>query len=526
MAGMDKLFGPLTRRKILKLMGYSAAWARTRGAFADASSLPLTPGPFQAKRSSLDAYRVPEWFADAKFGIWSHWGPQSGVEDGDWFARNMYMQGSPQYEYHLKTYGHPSRTGYKDLVPLFKGEKWDPEHLMDLYKKAGARYFVSMGVHHDNYDMWNSKYQPRWNAAAIGPKRDIVGEYKQAARKRGLRFGVSEHLSNSFDWLAVAHLSDSKGPLAGVPYDGTDPKFADLYHDYSKMPADFAKTAKAMGRVAPDSWKLEYFNRIKDLIDQHQPDLLYTDGGIPFDEYGLATVAEVYNVSASLHGGNVEAVYCSKEAGDCSVGTCIVDHERGVSDAISQVPWQTDTCIGDWHYKRGIQYKTPKKVIDLLVDIVSKNGNLLLNFPLPNSGELDAEEKQVLDGITAWMAVNSEGIYSTRPWKINGVGPSTSVVIPKTGFNEGKQPPLTAEDVRFTTKGKSLYAFVMGAPSKELLIEPLGSHSAQEPGKIEDVRLLGHDEKLSWKQEKEGLKVRVPAVSSSDIGITLKVTLA
>src|ERR1700749_962953 len=196
-----------TRRDTIKLLGYSAAWARTRGAFAQAATLPITSGPFKATRGSLDAYVVPECVRDAKVGIWSHWGPQSGVEDGDWFARNMYMQGSPQYEYHLKTYGHPSTTGYKDLVPLFKGEKWDPEHLMDLYQKAGAKYFVSMGVHHDNYDMWNSKYQPRWNSVAIGPQRDIVGGWKEAARKRGLRFGVSEHLSNSFDWFATSHLS-------------------------------------------------------------------------------------------------------------------------------------------------------------------------------------------------------------------------------------------------------------------------------------------------------------------------------
>jgi alpha-L-fucosidase len=281
-----------------------------------------------------------------------------------------------------------------------------------------------------------------------------------------------------------------------------------------------------MGRVAPDDWKLEYFNRIKDLIDQHQPDLLYTDGGIPFEEYGLATVAEVYNVSAGLHQGKVEAVYCSKVAGDCAVGTCIVDHERGVSDVISDNPWQTDTCIGVWHYKRGQEYKTPKKVIDLLVDIVSKNGNLLLNFPLPNSGELDAEEMKVLAGITGWMAVNSEGIYGSRPWKIYGAGPATEVAVPQTGFNESKQPGLTAQDVRFTTKGKFLYAYVMGTPAGELLIPPLATNSPQDPGKILNVQLLGYQDKLHWKQDKEGLKVRVPAASMSDIGVTFKVTLA
>jgi alpha-L-fucosidase len=515
-----------TRRDTIKLLGYAAAWAQTRGAFGQAATLPITSGPFKGTRAALDAYTVPDWFRDAKFGIWSHWGPQSGVEAGDWFARNMYIQGTPQYEYHLKTYGHPSKTGYKDLIPLFKGDKWDPDHLMDLYVKAGAKYFVSMGVHHDNYDMWNSKYQPRWNATAVGPMRDIVGLYKQAARKRGLRFGVSEHLSNSFDWLAPAHTSDTKGTLAGVSYDGTNPYYADLYHSYTLMPHDFAQTAKAMGRVAPDEWKLQYFNRIKDLIDQHQPDLLYTDGGIPFEEYGLATVAEVYNVSAAQHNGKVEAVYCSKVAGDCSVGTCIVDHERGVSDAISTAPWQTDTCIGDWHYKRGQVYKTPKKVIDLLVDIVSKNGNLLLNFPLPNSGELDAEEMKVLEGITAWMKVNSEGIYGSRPWKVYGAGPSTEAVVPQTGFNESKQPGLTAEDVRFTTKGKFLYAYVMGTPAGDYVIPSLATNSPQEPGKILDVQLLGYHDKLRWKQDKQGLQVRMPAANLSDIGVTFKVTLA
>jgi alpha-L-fucosidase len=515
-----------TRRDTLKLLGYSAAWAGTRGAFGQTADLSITPGPFKASRGSLDAYRVPDWFRDAKFGIWSHWGPQSGVEDGDWYARNMYIQGSPQYDYHVKTYGHPSKVGFKDLIPLFKGSKWDPERLMELYSKAGARYFVSMGVHHDNFDMWNSKYQPRWNATATGPMRDIVGLYKEAARERDLRFGVSEHLSNSFDWFAPSHTSDTSGPLAGVSYDGVDPKFADLYHSYADMPADFAKTAKAMGRVAPDVWKQQYFNRIKDLIDQHQPDLLYTDGGIPFEEYGLSTVAEVYNVSASQHQGKVDAVYCSKEASDCEIGTCLLDHERGVADAISDVPWQTDTCIGDWHYKRAQVYKTPKKVIDMLVDIVSKNGNLLLNFPLPNSGELDADEMQVLQGITRWMDVNSEGIHGSRPWKIYGVGPSTEMTVDQTGFNENKQPDLTAQDVRFTTKGKVLYAFVMGIPVGEFVIKPLGTNSPQQPAKILDVQLLGYRDKLRWKQDHQGLKIRIPPAHMSDIAITFKVMMA
>jgi alpha-L-fucosidase len=515
----------MNRRQALALLATAAP--ALRSAYSQQPQLDLTPGPFQGTPSSLQAYRFPAWFADAKFGIWAHWGPQSGVEAGDWYARNMYMQGSPQYNYHVETYGHPSKIGYKDLVPTFKAARWDPEHLMDLYAKAGAKYFFSMGVHHDNYDMWNSKHQPRWNAAATGPKRDIVGLWAAAARKRNLRFGVSEHLSNSYDWLAVSHLSDKTGPMAGVPYDGTNSAFADLYHDFNGQPADFAATAKAMGRDAPTRWKLEYFRRIKDLIDQHQPDLLYTDGGIPFDEYGFSLVAEVYNVSAAKH-GKVESVYFSKQGDQCKIGTCALDRERGVLDGIAPTPWQTDTCIGDWHYKRGVAYKSPKKVIDLLVDIVSKNGNLLLNFPLPNSGELDFAEREILEGITQWMAINSEGIYATRPWKIFGEGPSTKVVIAANGKefdpNEGKKPDLTAQDIRFTTKGPILYAFVQGWPEGPAIITSLGTNSPQNPPKITGASLLGHTDNLKFTQDATGLRVTLPPTPTptSNIGITLK----
>jgi alpha-L-fucosidase len=520
----------LTRRQALVLL--ATATPALKSAFAQKTQLQLTTGPFRGTPASLQSYRFPDWFNDAKFGIWAHWGPQSAIEYGDWYARNMYIQGTDQYTYHVETYGHPSKIGYKNLVPQFKAARWDPDHLMDLYVKAGAKYFFSMGVHHDNYDMWNSMHQPRWNAVATGPKRDIVGAWAAAARKRNLRFGVSEHLSNSYDWLAPAHTSDKTGPLAGVSYDGTDPAFADLYHDYVGQPPDFAKNAEAMGRVAPDSWKLQYFRRIKDLIDQHQPDLLYTDGGIPFDEYGYSTVAEVYNVSAARHNGKVESIYFSKQANQCAVGTCALDRERGVLDGISPTPWQTDTCIGDWHYKRGITYKTAKKVIDLLVDIVSKNGNLLLNFPLPNSGELDFAEREILADITAWMTINSEAIYATRPWKIYGEGPSTKVVIRPNGKefdpNESKKPDLTSSDIRFTTKSTAIYAFIQGWPEDAIQIQSFGTLSPQNPPKITGVTMLGHDQTLKFIQEAGALKVIVPTgrPATADIGITLKLTTA
>jgi len=522
-----------TRRQALRMMGSVAPAMAMQGSLgrilAQAQNgIDLTPGKYTASRPSLKAYTIPDWFADAKFGIWSHWGPQSAVGDGDWYARNMYIQGSPQNLYHVKRFGPPSKFGYKDCIPLFTADRWDPEHLMDLYAKAGAKYFFSMGVHHDNFDLWNSKYQPRWNSVAMGPKKDVVGLWSAAARKRGLRFGVSEHLSNSFDWFAPSHLSDSTGPLAGVPYDGANPAYADLYHSYASMPADFARTAQAMGRVAPERWKLEYFHRIKDLVDSYQPDLLYTDGGMEFGGFGLATVAELYNVGPIDQHGNSEAVYTSKTKADCDSGICVLDHERGVADNISPAPWQTDTCIGQWHYKLGQTYKTPKKVIDLLVDIVSKNGNLLLNFPLPASGELDAEEMRVLEGITSWMSVNGEGIFHTRPWKINGEGPAMTVKIAQQNFNESKQPDLGAQDVRFTSKGKSMFAFLQGWPQEEVVIRSLALDGPQQPGKAMAVRMLGRDENLKFTHEATGLRLMLPGAkpATADLGIALKINFA
>jgi len=540
----------LSRRQTLQLLASAAPALALRKAFSQTQTgqspatppLAITPGPFTNTRASLRAYTTPDWFADAKFGIWAHWGPQSAIGDGDWYARLMYMEGTDQYNYHVKRFGPQSKVGYKDLVHLFTADQWDPEHLMDLYQKAGAKYFFSMGVHHDGYDLWNSKYQPRWNSVSSGPRKDVVGLWAAAARKRGLRFGVSEHLSNAFDWFAPSHLADTKGPYAGVPYDGQNPAFADLYHDYSGMPANFAKTIlpDPMGRTAPDWWKLQYFNRVKDLLDQHQPDLLYTDGGIAFDEYGLATVAELYNVGPTSYQGKSEAIYFSKTPTDCPDSTsCVIDHERSVLNQIDPNPWQTDTCIGEWHYKLGATYKTPKKVIDLLVDIVSKNGNLLLNIPLPASGLPDPEELRILEAITQWTSINGEAIYATRPWKIHGEGPSTKVVIhtdpTKFDPNEGKQPDLTYQDIRFTTKGKTLYALVPGWPptqsgnAAELVIQSLATNSPQDPGKPLDIRLLGrYDEPLRFTQDTTGLRVTLPSIPTpaSNLAFALRIRFA
>jgi alpha-L-fucosidase len=508
----------ISRRSALGLLAAAPAILTTRKALAQ--DMPaIAKGPFDGTAESLKQFEVPQWFRDAKFGMWAHWGPQSAAEDGDWYARNIYIQDSPQYKYHVATYGHPSKFGHKDVCQLWKGDQFDPDHLISLYKKAGARYFMSMGVHHDNFDLWNSKYQPRWNAVATGPKKDVVGMWRKAAQKAGLKFAVSEHLSNSYNWLAVSHGADKTGPNAGVPYDGTDPQYSDLYHPF---PKDQPIPTQAMSRVAPDSWKRLYFQRIQDLIDNYQPDLLYTDGGIPFGEWGYRLVSHYYNVIARAHGGKVEGIYTSKTRQDCDAGTCILDIERGVANDILPQPWQTDTCIGSWHYKRDQKYKTPKTVVDLLCDIVSRNGNLMLNVPLPNSGMPDAGELKVVEGITSWMAVNSEGIYGTRPWKVSGnIAPPAPTQ--QQGFNERNRRDLTASDVRFTTRNGSLYAFVMGWPEKEAAIPTLALGGKLAVGKIRNVELLGHKGKVKFTQDETALKVELPPEKPSDYAVTFKI---
>jgi len=514
----------ITRRRALQLLGGAVPAVHAGNTFQGpaTSQAQISRGSFAPTTKSLSTYQVPDWFRDAKFGIWAHWGPQSSVEAGDWYARNMYIQSEPQYAYHIAHYGHPSKFGYKDLLPLWHGEKFDPHYLINLYKKAGAKYFMSMGVHHDNFDLWNSRHNP-WNAVNIGIKKDVVGLWAKAARESDLKFAVSDHLWISYKWFAVSHLSDSSGSLAGTPYDGADLKYASLYHriddpNVLKIKLDWNEES------IPPSFKEHWFHRIKDLIDNYQPDLLYCDGHLPFEDWGLSLLAHLYNSSAACHGGKVEAVYTSKRREDSDAGLCVLDRERGVQEDIWPRPWQTDTCIGEWHYKRGIIYKTPKTVIDLLVDIVSKNGNLMLNFPLPNSGMLDERELAILSGITDWMVVNGEAIYGTRPWKISGQAGPLAPESKEVSFNEDKRRALTSADIRFTKKGETLYAFVMGWPEKRVVIPQLSVNSQHAPGKIENVALLGHQGKLQVSRDTSGLQIDLPETKPCDHAIAFRIS--
>jgi alpha-L-fucosidase len=506
----------MNRRELLQSMGGAcSALALSRFALAQ-----LKNGEFTATKQSLQGYEIPDWFRDAKFGIWACWGPESVPMQGDWYARNLYIQGSSQNKFHVDHYGHPSKFGFKDVIPLWKAEKWEPDHLMGLYKKAGAKYFCSIAMHHDNFDCWDSKFQ-HWNSVNMGPRRDVAGEWQKAAHKHGLRYGMTEHLAPSWWFYSVNKGSDKSGPMAGVPYDGTDPAFADLYWSGNEKPS-----FQYYGADVPLAYKLNWFNRIKDMVDRYHPDLLYSDSPLPYpEEAGQRLLAHYYNDNIRQHGGRLEAVYNCKQDPE---GCWVQDLERGVMDGIKPRAWQTDTCVGNWYYKTDIKYKSSRVAIQMLCDIVSKNGNLLLNFPPRPDGTLDEQELAILADLAGWMEVNSEGIHATRPWKIYGEGPSTQVAIKSGAFNEDKRGDFTAQDVRFTTKGSTLYAFVMGWPEKEALVRALKENGPQNPGKIHHVKLLGYGGAVKWKQDESGLRVEIPSDIGkfSDIGVTLKVELA
>jgi len=473
-------------------------------------SLPIAPGIYQGTMDSLTNYTCPQWFRDAKFGIWAHWGPQAVPMEGDWYARKMYQQGTPDYNDHLARYGHPSTNGWKDIIPLWKAEKWDPDRLMILYKAAGAKYFVSMGSHHDDFFLWNSPLH-QWNAVNYGPHRDVVGDWQKAAQKQGLYFGVSEHLGASFTWFQDAHKSDKTGPLAGVPYDGANSNYWDLYH----FPADPGDTG---WYSTNPRWQQQWYNEIKQLVDDYHPDLLYSDGGVAFgNEVGLSQIANLYNDSASRHQGHSQAVYNCKQV---SGGRWVQDYERGVNGGINPDPWQTDTSIGDWFYNRHWKYQPLSWTVHMLVDITSKNGNLLLNVVLRPDGSLDPEVETMLHQLADWNALNGEAIYGTRPWLLYGEG---EVQAAGGAFKENFT--YTAKDIRFTTKGATLYAIALGWPAENrLTLRTLAKPADATVNQIQRVDLLGHSGALKFTQTADGLTVELPGEKLSDLTCTLKIT--
>lgn len=512
----------------------------------------LAPGIFQPTWESLKQYKSPDWFRDAKFGIWATWTAQCVPEQGDWYARNMYIQGEPQNNYHVEHYGPPSKFGFMEINHLWKAEAWDPEALMQLYVKAGARYFVSLANHHDNFDNYDSTHH-KWNSVRVGPKKDIVGIWARTARKHGLRFGVTNHSAHAWHWFQTAYGYDPEGPLAGIPYDGftkkeqgkgkwwdgLDPQ--DLYVGATMpMPPGIKTTQEARDwhnkhdriwdenppAARPDfvdSW----FLRCQELLDKYTPDLLYFDDTeLPLGQAGLDIAAHFYNSNMKNHGGRLEAVLNSKGLKPDRVGTMVLDIERGRADRILPAAWQTDTCIGDWHYRRSLfenhRYKSAETVIHMLVDIVSKNGNLLLNIPLRGSGAIDDDERKVLDGLASWMPANGEAIFGTRPFTVFGEGAPD--VHGSANFNEQSARPYTAADIRFTTKGDALYAIALGWPADgKLTIQTLASGSQHYPKELGRVELLGAPGALPFTRGEQGLVVTLPAEKPNAYACALKI---
>ena len=500
---------------------------------------PVGDGSFEATVESLSAWECPDWFRDAKFGIWAHWGPQCQPEDGDWYARQMYMEGSQQYRYNIDAKDHPSKFGFKDWIHEWKAENWDPDALIKLYKETGARYFMTLANHHDNFDLYDSKYQS-WNSVALGPEKDIVGGWAAACRKYGLRLGVSVHAAHAWCWYETSRGADTKGPLAGVPYDGWltkedgkgtwwegfDPQ--ELYEQSHPLSANNRSWDWEEDRVTtPDqAYCDKIYNRTVQLIDDYDPDMVYFDDTYlplwPVSDAGLKILAHGYNRRSDL-------VFTGKVLTPWQKETLLWDVERGAPDAIQDLPWQTCTCIGEWHYNKHVyyedRYKSAAQVVTMLVDVVSKNGNLLLSIPLKADGTLDPTEQRVVKEIGHWMQINGESIYDTRPWVIYGEGPTAEASNPinAQGFNEGRQK-YTAADIRFNRKGdKVLYVTLFGVPEADITVAALGSKTAQNSRKIKSVTLLGSDEKLAWTQSKDGLTISRPAEVPSPEALVFKV---
>ncbi len=501
-------------------------------------------GPYQPTWESLVDYEAPDWYRDAKFGIWAHWSPQCVPEAGDWYARNMYIEhmerpklkGSSQYLYHQEHYGPQSRFGYKDLCPQWTLLNWEPDALTERYKKAGAKFLFALANHHDGLDTWNSRHQP-WNATSIGPHRDVIGEWARAARNQGMRFGVTVHQARNWWWFQTAHGTDTSGPYDGIPYEGRLRIAEGKNQWWEGLDPQRLYAPKHPFDALPDvSYVKNFYDRTRDLIDQHDPDLLYFDNSLlPLGWGGMNIGAYYYNHNLKTRGGRMEAVLNVKQVPDRLLKAVVADCERGINASITSYPWQSETCIGDWHYKRELfdqpgefgGYLAPRDVIHWLIDTVSKNGTFVLNIPGRPDGTIDSKEIAILDQITAWTQVNGEAIFATRPWKVFGEGPDT---IKSGSFQGNSIQALGARDVRFTASkdGRTVYALVLGWPAGQIAIQALGYSASTSPRKIDHVELVGSDRKLRWRQTASSLRIDLPAEHdpTAEIAAAFRIRLA
>lgn len=479
--------------------------------------------PYQETWKSICEHPVPSWFRDEKFGIYTHWGPYTvpayggnsdalagvkGTCNSAWYGRAMYEERSPVAVHHAKTYGPAETFGYKDLIPLFTAEKFDPDEWIEIFKNSGARFVGPTAQLHDGFAMWDSSVN-RWNCKAMGPKRDIMGEFAAAARKADLRFAATFHHSHHWQFYQLAR---------GKGYDLDDPEFEDLY-------------VRALdGREMPDT---DYHDRwrgqIYEVIDQYSPDLIWFDFGLRRirSDYKKAFLAYYYNAALEKR----QDVVVTYKDHDLPPGAGVFDLEVGKMDELCQFPWLTDTsmdCVprGNWAYAAAAAFKSPERLIHNLVDRVSKNGQLLLNVGPRADGTIPEGAKRVLKKVGAWLRINGEAIYNTRPWYVAGEGPTKAGVDMSKGghFNETGEPRYCAHDIRFTTNDNAIYATCLGIPGDQVFINTFKPRVSVE--EIKEVSMLGVEGPLKWKHDwDEGLIIETPEKVPSEYANIFKIVM-
>jgi len=459
-------------------------------------------GPFQAAWESLAQYAIPAWYQDGKFGIFIHWGVYSAPAFGnEWYPRNMYVQGSDEFKHHVEAYGPQSQFGYKDFIPQLNGKKFNADEWAEMFKKSGARYVVPVAEHHDGFAMYDCAFS-EWSAVKMGPRRDIIGELAAATRRQGLIFGLSSHRAEHWWFFNGGMTFDS---------DVQDPRYASFYGPAQPK------------EMQPDQAFLDdWLMRTCELVDKYQPQLVWFDWWIEepaFKPYLQRFAAYYYNRGAQWSRG--VAINYKNQA--FPEGTAVFDVERGQLAGIRPIFWQTDTSISknSWGYVQNQDYKTAGDLVGDLVDIVSKNGALLLNVGPRPDGALPEPEQRILLEIGQWLAVNGEAIYGTRPWKVFGEGP-TQVI--EGSFSDTKRTAFTGQDIRFTTKGDTLYAIALAWPGDQLTVKSLGKSVPLWDGEVGSVRLLGHEGQLEWSRDESGLTVKLPERKPCDHAFALKIT--
>lgn len=478
---------------------------------------------FEPTWESLHQYRVPTWFKQAKFGIFIHWGLYSvPAFDNEWYSRNMYQEGSAAFLHHQQKWGHQSEFGYKDFIPLFKAERFDADAWAALFRKAGARYVVPVAEHHDGFAMYDSQLTP-WNAARLGPCRDIIGELADAVRKQDMVFGMSFHRAEHWWFFEGGLKFDS---------DVRDPRNASFYGPPVPAPQTSnygsAEWTSRDWQPRPDAKFLDdWLARCQELVDRYQPQLFYFDWWIEqivFQPYLQKFAAHYYNraeewksVAAAPHG----AVLTHK-FNTFPDGTAVYDLERGTLNELRPDYWQTDSSVSykSWCYIEDDEFKSTTTLVHDLIDVVSKNGNFLLNVGPKADGTFPDEVIALLHGIGAWLEVNGEAIYDTHHWHTFGEG----VTVQAEGhMRDQEHIPFTAQDIRFTVKGDTLYAICMGWPGDSITIQSLGSGSPVRADEIDQITILGSSEPLTWSQDERGLTIRTPSTRPCDHAYTFKI---